>query len=54
VIQFVEQFQEMPNASCHSIEGRDKYDIEAISSGIRHELVEARPLRFRFVLPRNM
>jgi hypothetical protein len=39
VIQFIQDFQEMPHASGHSVERGDEHDIEAASRSIGHELI---------------
>jgi hypothetical protein len=50
VAQFVEHFQEMANAPCDSIEGRDEHDVKVMSPDICQQLVEPGSLRFA---PRN-
>src|SRR5580700_6803282 len=47
MIQFVQNVQEMPNVSRDAVKRCNEHDVEAMSSSIRHQLVESRSPRFR-------
>jgi hypothetical protein len=46
MVEFVEDFEEVPNRSGHPVESPDQDDIEAVLAGIGQQLIETRPLDF--------
>src|SRR6478609_10908625 len=46
-IQIVEHFKEVPGRASDAIAGPDQDRIEATAAGIRHHLIESRPLGLR-------
>jgi len=47
VIQFVENFEKMPDRTGHPIKSPDKHNIETVSPSIGHQFIKPRPFRFR-------